>query len=271
MKLFKGSQMTRPAVCVTGSTHGIGYAIAEAFAKNGARLVINSNEPDTGAAEKLSAMTECHFVRADLSTPAGAQALIDEAVAKLGPLDTLVNNAGRFTDAEFGGLDEAMFDGAFDLNVKGYLFAAQAFAAQAFAEQAELRQAEPVRKGASIICVGSTNSLSAEKNSVIYDSTKGAVLMMVRSLAVSLAGRGIRVNGIGPGIVETPMTRAGLDRSGVRKVLRGQIPLGRIGAPEDIAGAAVFLASPQAGYITGQMLYIDGGITAHQLSWDVPV
>ncbi|NOZ33515.1 MAG: SDR family oxidoreductase [Alphaproteobacteria bacterium] len=258
--------MPQPAVCVTGSTHGIGYAIAEAFAKNGARLVINSNEADTGAAEKLGALTECHFVRADLSTPAGARALIHEAVAKLGPLDTLVNNAGRFTDAEFGGLDETMFDGAFDLNVKGYLFAAQTFAAQP-----ELANTKPDRTGASIICIGSTNSRVAEKNSVIYDSTKGAVLMMVRSLAVSLAGRGIRVNGIGPGIVETPLTGPGLDQPGVRKVLRAQIPLGRIGEPNDIAGAAVFLASPQAGYITGQMLYIDGGITARQMSWEVPV
>ncbi|MFV2093835.1 MAG: SDR family NAD(P)-dependent oxidoreductase, partial [Hyphomicrobiales bacterium] len=145
--------MTPPRVCVTGSTHGIGYAIAEAFARNGARLVINSNEPDTGAAKRLGQLTECHFIQADLSTSAGAQALIDGANAIIGPLDTLVNNAGRFTDAAFGSLDEAMFDGAFDLNVKGYLFAAQAFAAQA-----ELSQAQPGRNGTSIICIGSTNS-----------------------------------------------------------------------------------------------------------------
>lgn len=153
-----------------------------------------------------------------------------------------------------------MFDRAFDLNVKGYLFAAQAFAGQV----------APDQKGASIICVGSTNSLVAEKNSVIYDSTKGAVLMMVRSLAVSLAGRGIRVNGIGPGIVETPLTGPGLEKPGVRSRLSGQIPLGKIGKPEDIAGAAVFLASPRASYITGQMLYIDGGIVASQMSWEDP-
>ncbi|WDR04370.1 SDR family oxidoreductase [Devosia algicola] len=121
-----------------------------------------------------------------------------------------------------------------------------------------------------MICVGSTNSKAAEKNSVIYDSSKGAVLMLVRSLAVSLAERGIRVNGIGPGIVETPLTRAGLDQGEVRQILKRQIPLGRIGEPEDIGGAAVFLASPQASYITGQMLYIDGGIVANQMSWESP-
>jgi glucose 1-dehydrogenase len=95
------------------------------------------------------------------------------------------------------------------------------------------------------------------------------VLMMIRSLAVTLAPRGIRVNGIGPGIVETPLTAAGLGAPGVRAALERQIPLGRIGQPVDIGAAAVFLASEEASYITGQMLYIDGGILAHQLSWEV--
>mgnify|MGYP002642362926 FL=1 len=92
--------------------------------------------------------------------------------------------------------------------------------------------------------------------------------MMIRSLAVTLAGRGIRVNGIGPGLVDTPLTAGGLAVPGVRDKVITQIPLGRIGRPEDIAGAAVFLASPQAAYITGQMLYVDGGILAQQMSWD---
>lgn len=252
--------MTRPCVCVTGSTQGIGYAIAKAFAKTGARLVINSHEQNDAALQSLAELTECHFVQADLSSAQGAANFIEQAHHKLGSLDTLVNNAGTFTDGEFGTLDETMFDRAFNLNVKGYLFAAQAFCTKVTADQ----------QGASIICIGSTNSLSAEKNSVIYDSTKGAILMMVKSLAISLADRGIRVNGIGPGIVETPLTQPGLDEGATRDVLRGQIPLGRIGQPEDIGGAAVFLASPQASYITGQMLYVDGGIVANQMSWDEP-
>ena len=252
--------MVRPCVCVTGSTHGIGFAIAKAFAKLGARIVINSHEADTTAARELGALTECHFVQADLSNVEGANHFIEQAHQRLGSLDTLVNNAGTFTDGDFGTLDAQMFDRAFDLNVKGYLFAAQAFAAKVSGDQ----------QGASIICIGSTNSLAAEKNSVIYDSTKGAILMMVRSLAVSLAERGIRVNGIGPGIVETPLTQAGLDQGDTRKVLRRQIPLGRIGQPDDIGPTAVFLASEAADYITGQMLYVDGGISAQQMSWDAP-
>lgn len=248
----------RRRVCVTGSTHGIGLAIAEAFARSGARLVINSHLPDNAALERLSALTECHFVQADLSTVDGARNLIAEAAGLLGGLDTLVNNAGTFRDVAFDDLDEAIFDKTFSLNVQGYLFASQAF----------VRALGPGQANPSIICVGSTNSLAAEKNSVIYDTSKGAVLMMIRSMAVTLARRGVRVNGIGPGIVETPLTQAGLDNGNTRSILRAQIPMGRIGQPDDIGEAAVFLASSGARYITGQMLYIDGGILANQMSWE---
>lgn len=250
--------MTTSAVAITGSTTGIGYAIAEAFAHAGARLAINSHIADTAAVAKLSAITECHFIEADISTVAGAQGFVAGAREKLGRLDTLVNNAGTFRDTEFDDLTEAVFERTFNLNVKGYLFAAQAF----------VKQLSPEQQNPSIICVGSTNSLAAEKNSVVYDTSKGAVLMLIRSLAVTLASRGIRVNGIGPGIVETPLTKAGLDTPGVRPALERQIPLGRVGVPADIGGAVVFLASPAARYITGQMLYVDGGILANQMSWE---
>jgi NAD(P)-dependent dehydrogenase (short-subunit alcohol dehydrogenase family) len=251
--------MDRACVAITGSTQGIGYGIAEAFARSGARLVINSHLPDDGAAERLGALTECHFVQADLSSVDGARGFVDEAHRRLGRLDTLVNNAGTFRDAGFDELEESHFSGTYDLNVRGYLFAAQAFARLVAADQIN----------PSIICVGSTNSLAAEKNSVVYDSSKGAVLMLIRSLAVTLAARGIRVNGLGPGIIETPLTQAGLSTAGVRETLTRQIPLGRLGRAVDIGPAAVFLASAGASYITGQMLYIDGGILANQISWEV--
>lgn len=246
-------------IAITGSTTGIGYAIAEAFAQAGARLVINSHlADDSGAAARLAKLTECHFVQADLSTVAGAQGFVAAARAKLGRLDTLVNNAGTYLDTNFDDLTEAAFDRTFNLNVKGYLFAAQAF----------VKGLSPGQENPSIICTGSTNSLAAEKNSVIYDTSKGAVLMLVRNLAVTLAERGIRVNGIGPGIIETPLSAKGLAAPGVRPALERQIPLGRVGMPADIGGAAVFLASPAARYITGQMLYVDGGILANQMSWE---
>ena len=232
--------MENQCVCITGSTHGIGYGIAEAFAKKGAKIVINSHQQDNGALDKLSQLTECYFVQSDLSTIDGNKKLIGEANTKLGKIDTLINNAGTFQDTDFESINEENFNKTFNLNVRGYMFTSQEF----------VKHISKNQKNTSIICIGSSNSLAAEKNSVMYDTSKGAVLMMIKSMAISLASKNIRVNGIN------------------KKVITSQIPLGRIGEPTDIGGAAVFLASDEAKYITGQMLYVDGGILANQLNWD---
>tara|TARA_B100000965_G_C19475042_1_gene705822 strand:+ start:261 stop:1034 length:774 start_codon:yes stop_codon:yes gene_type:complete len=250
--------MKNKCVCISGSTFGIGYGIAEAFAKRGAKIVINSNEDDNGAQKKISELTECYFVKEDLSTVEGAQNFINKSYDLLGKLDTLINNAGTFLDTNFENISKESFEKTINLNVRGYMFASQAFA----------KKIKKNQTNASIICIGSSNSKAAEKNSVMYDTSKGAVLMMIRSLAVSLAPKNIRVNGIGPGILETPLTKDGLDKGKNREVIESQIPLRRIGSPRDIGGAAVFLSSEEATYITGQMLYIDGGILANQLNWD---
>ena len=250
--------MKDQCVCITGSTHGIGFGIAEAFAKKGAKIVINSHEKDNGALNQLKKLTECYFVQSDLSTVDGNKKLIEEANTKLGKIDTLINNAGTFQDTDFENINKEKFDKTFNLNVRGYMFTSQEFVKQISNDQ----------NNSSIICIGSSNSLAAEKNSVMYDTSKGAVLMMVKSMAVSLASKNIRVNGIGPGILETPLTSVGLNKGNNKKVISSQIPLGRIGDPSDVGGAAVFLASKEARYITGQMLYVDGGILANQLNWD---
>ncbi|MDB5474333.1 MAG: Short-chain dehydrogenase [Devosia sp.] len=252
--------MASRTVCITGSTQGIGLGIAKAFAAQSYRVILNSHLRDRhaeAAIAEISALTETHFVRSDLAKPGGARELIEEAHARWGGLNTLVNNAGTFLDTGFADLTEDIFDRTFALNVRAYLFASQAFAKS-------MRDNQP---GASIICVGSTNSMAAERDSVAYDTSKGAVLMLVKSLAVTLASRGIRVNGLGPGLVRTPLTAAALSSETLQKSLAAQIPLGRIAEPEDIGGAAVFLASDEARYITGQMLFIDGGILANQLTW----
>ena len=250
--------MENQCVCITGSTHGIGYGIARAFAKKGAKIVINSHEKDNGALDKLNQLTECYFVQSDLSTIDGNKKLIEEANTKLGKIDTLVNNAGTFQDTDFESINEENFNKTFNLNVRGYMFTSQEF----------VKHISTNQNNTSIICIGSSNSLAAEKNSVMYDTSKGAVLMMIKSMAISLASKNIRVNGIGPGILETPLTSEGLNKGNNKKVITSQIPLGRIGEPADIGGAAVFLASDEAKYITGQMLYVDGGILANQLNWD---
>ena len=250
--------MKDQCVCISGSTHGIGYGIAKAFAKKGARIVINSHLDDNGALKKLNEITECHYVKADLSTVQGAEYFVNKSFDLLGNLDTLINNAGTFLDQDFENISESDFDKTINLNVRGYMFASQAFA----------KIISQNNKNKSILCIGSSNSKAAEKNSVIYDTSKGAVLMMIRSLAISLADKNIRVNGIGPGILETPLTKEGLEKGNNKQVLKSQIPLGRIGLPKDIGGAAVFLSSQEAEYITGQMLYIDGGILANQMNWD---
>ena len=250
--------MKGQCVCISGSTHGIGFRIAEAFAKKGARIVINSHLDDNGALKKLSNITECHYVKSDLSTVEGAEYFVNKSFELLGNLDTLINNAGTFVDQEFENISADDFDRTINLNVRGYMFASQAFA----------KVISQNNKNKSILCIGSSNSKAAEKNSVIYDTSKGAVLMMIRSLAISLADKNIRVNGIGPGILETPLTKEGLEKGNNKQVLQSQIPLGRIGLPKDIGGAAVFLSSEEAEYITGQMLYIDGGILANQMNWD---
>ena len=250
--------MKKQCVCITGSTHGIGYGIAEAFAHKGARLVINSHIHNTEAKKKLSEITECHFIKADLSTVEGARNFIKQSHESLGGLDTLINNAGTFLDTNFEDITEEIFDQTFNLNVKGYMFASQAFAEKIPKNQ----------NNASIICIGSSNSKTAEKNSVVYDTSKGAILMMIRSLAISLAKKNIRVNGIGPGLIETPLNQEGINKGNNKQILTSQIPLGRIGNPEDIGGSAVFLSSAEAKYITGQILYVDGGILANQMNWE---
>jgi NAD(P)-dependent dehydrogenase (short-subunit alcohol dehydrogenase family) len=206
--------------------------------------------------QRLTALGECHFVCADLSTIDGARAVVRRAGELLGGLDCLVNNAGTCIEAPFDAYNEDDYTRTIDLNVRGYFFASQEFACLVGRRAFE----------ASIICIGSTNSLQAEIGHVAYDTSKGAVLMMVRSMAVGLAGQGIRVNGIGPGLIKTQLTDYGLrSQPDVAERIRRQIPAGRIGDPDDVGGATVFLASAAARYITGQMLYVDGGIMAQQM------
>ena len=254
--------LTGHRVVVTGSTMGIGRGIAEAMLQAGARVVVNSHEdPHDDVLDVYASMGECHFVKSNVATVEGAQGLVEKAHEILGGLDCLANNAGTCIGRPFIEYTPEEYDTMMNLNVRGYFFATQAFAKIVGKRDHD----------ASVICTGSTNGLQAEKGIAIYDMTKGAVLMMVRSLALELADLGIRMNGIAPGLIKTPLQAEFLkDKPDLQRVWDAQIPLGRMGQLDDVGTVAVFLASRAAKYIIGHMLYVDGGIVAQQTVLDIP-
>jgi NAD(P)-dependent dehydrogenase (short-subunit alcohol dehydrogenase family) len=232
---------------VTGSTRGIGRAIALGFASEGADVVVNGR--DQAAAEAV-----CFELRglgaravaqaADLGRVAEARRLVAAAVDAFGRLDVLVNNAGLFTRRPALELEEADWDQLLDVNLKGAFFCAQA-AARAM-----------LGRGGAIVNVSSDAAWSGGLNPCAhYAASKAGMLSITRSLAKELAPHGIRVNAIAPGMIETDMGgTAGATLAGLR------IPLGRYGTPEEVAAAAVFLASDQASYVTGATLNLSGGL-----------
>lgn len=197
------------------------------------------------------------YLSGNLLDDGGPEQLVERAFALKPDIDTLICNAGSFFDVPPLELTREIWDKTFQLNTSASFFVAQAFAK---------RLVEAGRPG-SIVIVSSTNGFQGEANSVAYDCSKGALVMMTRSLAVSLADHGIRVNGIAPGLIRTPLTAGWMQpaASAVRENYEKKILLRRIGTPEDLAGAAVFLSSPAASYITGEIIVVDGGLTVCQI------
>jgi len=238
---------------VTGASKGIGAGIATQLAAEGAAVVVNYSSSKEAADRVVGAITKSGgkaiAVQANMSKPADIQRLFTETKKAFGRLDVLVNNAGIY---EFGPLEQISpehFHKHFDLNVLGLLLATQ--------EAVKLMGPE----GGSIINISSVVSTYAPPNTAVYSGTKGAVDSITRSLAKELGPRKIRVNAISPGMVETEgFHAAGIAESDFRKQVEATIPLGRIGQPQDIAPAAIFLASSDSGWLTGEMLYISGGM-----------
>jgi 3-oxoacyl-[acyl-carrier protein] reductase len=237
---------------VTGASKGIGASIANHLADEGAAVVVNYSSSKAGAdrvvAEIVSKGGRAVAVQADLSKPADVGRLFAEARKAFGRLDILVNNAGIYEFAPLEAVTPAHFHKQFDLNVLGLILATQ----------------EAVKHfgpgGGSIINLSSIVSTSAPPYASIYSATKAAVDAVTRSLSKELGPRKIRINSINPGIVETEgVHAAGIPDSDLRKQFEAQAPLGRIGQPQDIAPAAVFLASDDSAWITGETLYIAGG------------
>jgi 3-oxoacyl-[acyl-carrier protein] reductase len=237
---------------VTGASKGIGAAIAQELANAGAAVVVNySQSPDQAQAvvAKITAGGgKAKAVKADVSKPAEARKLIEAAVSTFGRVDILVNNAGVYDFVPLAGITEEHYNRIFDLNVKGLLFASQA-AANAFDGQ-----------GGRIINISSLASQMSLPNAAVYSATKAAVDSFTRTLSAELGPRKILVNSILPGPVETEGTHAIADFDAVLAGFLPRTPLGRIGQPNDIAGVVSFLASDQAGWITGQVIPVAGGL-----------
>jgi len=238
---------------VTGASKGIGASIAKYFAAEGASVVVNYSSSKDGAdrvvKEIASRGGKAVAVQADVSKEKDIERLFSEAKKAFGRLDILVNNAGIYEFSPLEGVTQDHFRKQFDLNVLGLLFASQ--------EAAKLFGPE----GGSIINIGSVASTITVPNSAVYASTKASVDAITRVLAKELGPRKIRVNSINPGMVVTPGWRAGgFEGSQFHKELEATAPLRRIGKPDDIAPAVVFLASPESSWTTGETIAVSGGI-----------
>ena len=245
-------KLTGKVAVVTGASKGIGAGIAKALAAEGAAVVVNYASSQAGADAVIAAITasggQAVAVRGDVSRAAEARGIIDAAIAHYGRLDILVNNAGIYEFAPLEAITDEAFHLSFNLNVLGLLLMTQAAAGH-------------LSGGASIINIGSAASRLLSTGTAVYTATKCAVDGITGVLAKELGARKIRVNSINPGFVATEGTTAGnYVGSDFEKGLVAQTPLGRVGQPGDIASVAVFLASPDAGWLTGALLPASGGL-----------
>ena len=237
---------------VTGASKGIGASIAKHLAAAGAAVVVNYSQSRSGADrvvdEIVSAGGRATAVKANLTVEAEVADLMSVAHDTFGPIDILVNNAGIYEFASLDQITPEHFHRQFDLNVLGLLLATRE-AVKHFSD-----------KGGSIVNISSVVSSLAPADSAVYSATKGAVDVITKSLSKELGPRKIRVNAINPGMIETEgVKQAGLHESEMRTWIESTTPAGRIGQVEDIAPAAVFLASDKSSYITGETLLISGG------------
>lgn len=240
---------------VTGSSQGIGQAIAVHLAQAGADVVIDYRSHPDGAKETLAKMEAAgrkgYIVQADLSLVSNVHNLVAEGVQHFGKLDILVNNAGvDGKNTDFWDVTEADYDAVLNINLKGTFFTTQAFVQHLIQTQ---------RTG-KIINISSDHEEMAFPHFTAYCVSKGGVKMMMRNLAVELGPLGITINNIAPGAIETPINTKLLNDPIKLNSLKQNIPLGRLGKPEDIAPMVLFLASEAADYVTGATFYVDGGL-----------
>ena len=249
---------------VTGAGRGIGAAIAQALAAAGAQVALNySRSADESEALRRTieaAGGTAFTIKADVSREDDVQALFDETIKRFGTIDILVNNAGIQIDAPFEDMTLKQWNDLLAINLTGQFLCARA-AVREFLR----RGVVPERSAAAgkIICISSVHEVIPWAGHVNYATAKGGVGMFMRTLAQEMASRRIRVNAIGPGAIRTDINRAGWATEQASAKMLELIPYGRIGDPADIAKTAVWLASDESDYMTGQTLYVDGGMTLY--------
>jgi len=246
---------------VTGGGNGIGRACTEAFAAEGAAVAVADIDAEHGTAVVRAieaAGGRAIFVETDVGDAAQAARLVEQTLAAFGRLDVLINNAGIIKTADFLEISEADFDAVLRVNLKGVFLVGQA-AARAMITQG---------KGA-IVNMSSANAVLAIANQVPYVTSKGAVNQLTKVMALALADKGVRVNAIGPGSILTDLLKVVMSDEAARRRILSRTPMGRCGEPAEIAKVALFLASDEASYITGQTIYPDGGRLA--LNYTAPV
>ncbi|QZZ20960.1 glucose 1-dehydrogenase [Leptothermofonsia sichuanensis E412] len=249
---------------VTGSSQGIGQSIVLRLAQEGADVVINYRSHPEGAEETLEKvreiggkcyLAECphsrgHTIQADLGKVDMVRELVAESIGHFGKLDILVNNAGIEKHAPFWDVTEADYDAVLNVNLKGVFFATQAF----------VQHLLETKRPGKIINISSVHEDLPFPNFTAYCVSKGGMKMLTRNLAVELGSLGITINNVAPGAIATPINTRLLNNREKLSALLNNIPLGRLGQPQDVASLVAFLASSEADYITGSTFFVDGGL-----------
>jgi NAD(P)-dependent dehydrogenase (short-subunit alcohol dehydrogenase family) len=242
-------------VLISGGTSGIGLATARRFLDEGSRVFVGGVDAP-GLADALADLggsrPALSGAVADVSREDDVQAFVEDAVAFLGRIDVLINNAGIARKARFLDTDVAAWDRTIAVNLRGMFLVAQAVA----------RRMTANGRGGAIVNMASTNALGGEEEFADYNASKGGVLQLTRTMALELGGDAIRVNCLCPGFIDTPLNAALETEEDSRSYERDRIPLGRRGRADEVAAAYAFLASDEASFIHGAALVIDGGQTA---------